>query len=127
MISASSAIRSKNSMGAVMNTKRAFSLAGAAVLAGGLLAGSTSLALAQEHPSGGRDSTAAHGPGHANQQDHDDPGHQAAVAEALGLTVEELQAEFEAGKTVPQIAEERDVDLADLHETITSQRDTNGG
>ena len=127
-----------------MNSKRLFSLAGTTLLAGGLLAGSIGWAAAQEHPTGGTDGTAAHGPGHvggrdgsgvhgpghAKQRDHDSPEHaqmQAAVAEALGLTVEEFQAELEAGKTVPQIAEEQGVDLADLHATIMSQHDTNGG
>jgi hypothetical protein len=113
-----------------MNSKRLFSLAGTTLLAGGFLAGSIGWAAAQEHPVGGMDATTAHGPGHANQRGHDDPEHaqmQAAVAEALGLTVEEFQAELEAGKTVPQIAEEQGVDLADLHATIMSQHDTNGG
>lgn len=124
-----------------MNSKRLFRLAGTTLLAGGLLAGSIGWAAAQEDPTGGRngstthgpghdgggDSTAAHGPGHAKQRDHDDPAHQAAVAEALDLTVEELQAELEDGKTVPQIGEEQGVDLADLHEAIMSQHDTNGG
>ena len=113
-----------------MNSKRLYSLAGTTLLAGGLLAGSIGWAAAQVHPIGGRDGSAAHGPGHANRQDHDNPEHaqmQAAVAEGLGLTVAEFQTELEAGKTVPQIAEEQGVDLADLHETIMSQRDTNGG
>jgi hypothetical protein len=101
-----------------MNKKRVFSLAGTTLLAGGLLAGSIGWAAAQEPPSGGtaahgpghskqQDGATDHGPGHANRQDHDDPEHQAAVAEALGLTVEELQAELEAGKTVPRVSTTR--------------------
>ena len=33
------------------------------------------------------------------------------LAEALGMTVEELQAELEAGKTIAEIAEEQGIDL----------------
>jgi hypothetical protein len=36
---------------------------------------------------------------------------QAAVATALGLTTDELQAQINAGKTVPQIAQEKGIDL----------------
>jgi len=110
-----------------MISRRIFSLAGTTLLAGGLFSGGIGWAGAQEHPVHGMDRSAVHGPGHARQQDHDDPEHQAAVAEALGLSVEEFQDELDAGKTVPQIAEEQGVDLADLHETIMSQRDRNGG
>lgn len=38
----------------------------------------------------------------------------AATAEALGLTVEELDAELDAGKTLVQIAGEQGVDLEDV-------------
>lgn len=110
-----------------MISRRIFSLAGTTLLAGGLLAGTFGWVRAQEHPVDGADGSAAHGPGHVGQQNHDDPEHQAAVAEALGLSVEEFQDELDAGKTVPQIAEEQGVDLADLHETIMAQRDRNGG
>jgi ribosomal protein S20 len=39
------------------------------------------------------------------------PGHQEWLAEQLGMTVEELNAELEAGKTVAELAEEKGVDL----------------
>ena len=39
---------------------------------------------------------------------------QAAIAEALGITVEELQAYRDEGLTLPEIAEELGLDLADL-------------
>ena len=98
-----------------MNSKRIFSLAGMTLLVGGLVAGSIGWAAAREHPNRGRQGTAAHGPGHAQQRDHDDREHTQWLAEALGLTVEELQARLGAGKTVPQIAEEQGVDLDDIH------------
>ena len=109
-----------------MNRERIFGLAGVGLLAGGLFAGSIGWAAAQEHPNGGLHGTAVHEPGQAQRRDHDDQEHTrmlAAAAEVLGLTVEELQAAFEAGKTMPQIAEEQGVDLADLHETIMTQHE----
>jgi len=39
---------------------------------------------------------------------------EAAVAETLGMTVEELQAAHEAGQTMPEIAKEKDVHMADI-------------
>ena len=39
---------------------------------------------------------------------------EAAVAETLGMTVEELQAAHEAGQTMPDIAKEKDVHVADI-------------
>ena len=46
---------------------------------------------------------------------------QAAVAEGLGLSVDELQAELAGGKTLPQISEGQGVDLADLHEAVMGE------
>lgn len=46
---------------------------------------------------------------------------QAAVAEALGLSVDELQAVFADGKTLPQIAEEQGIALGDLHEAVMDE------
>ncbi|MGE0600679.1 MAG: hypothetical protein AB7J35_05075 [Dehalococcoidia bacterium] len=43
---------------------------------------------------------------------------QAALAEALGITVDELKAQLEAGKTVHEIAAENGVDLATLQGTM---------
>jgi hypothetical protein len=48
---------------------------------------------------------------------------QAVVADALGLTVDELESEIADGKSVPQIAEEQGVDLADLHEAVMGEFD----
>lgn len=45
-----------------------------------------------------------------------------AVAEALDLTPEELFAELRAGKTVADIAEEKDVVLDDIEEAIAASR-----
>ncbi|UCC64429.1 MAG: hypothetical protein JSV36_05055 [Anaerolineae bacterium] len=39
------------------------------------------------------------------------PGNQEWLAEQLGMTVDELQAELEAGKTIAELAEEKGVDL----------------
>lgn len=39
---------------------------------------------------------------------------QAALAAALQMTVDDLRAELSSGKTIPQIARERGVDLADV-------------
>lgn len=46
---------------------------------------------------------------------------QTVVAEALGLTVEELEGELADGKSVRVIAEEQGVDIADLHETVMDE------
>lgn len=135
-----------------MNSTRIFSLAATALVTGGLFAGSIGWAAAQEHPIDGMGGAAAHGSGMigpgmmggmmsdmmgdmmgdmmashgAGMMDAQHTQMQAAVAEALGLTAEEFQAELEAGKMVPQIAEEQGVSLADLHETVMSQFGMNG-
>ena len=51
---------------------------------------------------------------------------QAAMAQALDLTVDELQAALADGKSLPQIAEEQGVDLVDLHETLMGAFDMHG-
>ena len=177
-----------------MSSKRMLSLAGSALLAGGLLAGGIGWAAAQDHPmtdTGGAhpdgtgmmtdaasheamdgmmahmmgdvmpDETEREGmtgmspgqhsgsddmmsammahmmggtmPGQAGNgmmgdtiEDHHTAMH-AAVAEALGLTVDEFEAELEAGKMVPQIAEEQGVELKDLHDTVMSALDVQDG
>ncbi len=43
-----------------------------------------------------------------------------AAAEALGMTAEELSAQLWAGKTLADIAEEKGVNLVELHETVQS-------
>lgn len=145
-----------------MNGKRIFSLAAAALLAGGLFAGSSGWAAADDHPMSGRGDAVEQGSGMMGHMmsammdgttsqmmggmmdevtsdaagpdtmgsmmggmgdmmdDHHDQ-MLTTMAAALGLTVEELQAEFEAGKMVPQIAEEQGVSLADLHEEVMSE------
>jgi uncharacterized protein YidB (DUF937 family) len=45
-----------------------------------------------------------------------------AVAEALGMTAEELEAAFAEGKTLPEIAEEQGVDLADVQAAMETAR-----
>jgi len=46
-----------------------------------------------------------------------------AIAEALGLTQEELQAELEAGKTLAEVAEEQGVELQDLRDAAEADRE----
>jgi hypothetical protein len=151
-----------------MNSKQIISLAGSALLAGGLFAGSIGWIAAQERPmtdTGGVDQSGsgmmadaashetpdgmmggmmshmmgdtmdgmmshmmgdmASGQGNSGMMDGMVGDHharmQATLAEALGLTVEELQAEFEAGKMVPQVAEEQGVSLTDLHEELMGE------
>lgn len=45
-----------------------------------------------------------------------------ALADALGLTLEELQAEFDAGKTLWEIADEQGVDFETLQEAMVTAR-----
>lgn len=51
---------------------------------------------------------------------------QTVAAEALGLTVDELEAELAEGKTVRDIAEDQGVDIAELHETVMDQFASDG-
>ncbi len=102
-----------------MNTKKLV-LAGAVAAVGLLGFATVGLAVAQTGggPSPTPAATAAgphghmgdHGAmmGHTSQthdQVHD------AVAKALGITVDELKADLEAGKTIPDIAQEKGVDM----------------
>ncbi len=43
---------------------------------------------------------------------------QGAVAKALGMTLDELNAQLRAGKTIAQIAQEKKIDLTKLHEDV---------
>ena len=52
---------------------------------------------------------------------------QATVAKALGITADELQSQLKAGRTVPQIAKERGVDLSRLRDAVMTQLETGGG
>ena len=66
----------------------------------------------------------AEGRGPANATDpgaRQDQMHQAA-ATALGISVDELEAQLAEGKTVAQIATERGVDLATVQAAMRSQR-----
>jgi hypothetical protein len=45
-----------------------------------------------------------------------------AIASTLGLSVDELEAEFAAGKSLPQIADERGVEWADLIAAVEQAR-----
>ena len=46
------------------------------------------------------------------------------AAKALGLTPDELTAEFQAGKTLAQVAKERGVELADVQTALLDARKT---
>lgn len=43
---------------------------------------------------------------------------QTAVAQALGMTLDELNAQLSAGKTIAQIAQSKNIDLTKLHDAI---------
>lgn len=43
------------------------------------------------------------------------------MAEALGLTADELQAELDAGRSMPQIAEAQGIELSELHQTMMAE------
>lgn len=49
---------------------------------------------------------------------------QAAVADALGMTVEELEAAREAGQDVRQLAEEKGIELETVHAAVEAARQT---
>lgn len=51
---------------------------------------------------------------------------QAAVAAALGISVEDLQAQLTAGKTVADIARERGVDLTAVQAAMQTAHQTDG-
>ena len=102
-----------------MNTRKL--ILGGAVTAIGLLGFATAgLAVAQT----GGDATPTPAGHHGNMGDHGampgqmgqmgqahEPMHE-AVAKALGLTVDEFNAQIAAGKTVPDIAREKGIDMA---------------
>jgi hypothetical protein len=101
------------------------------VVAGGLLAGGIGWVSAQTPPGAGTPVPVTSGPRmhasggfgamgtqHAQMQD--------TLAKSLGLTAEQLQAEFQSGKTVPQIAQERGIDLTELQSTMQAQHQANG-
>jgi hypothetical protein len=52
---------------------------------------------------------------------------QSAMAQALGMTVEELQAQMDAGKRPAQIAQERGVDFAKVREAMRAVHGSCGG
>lgn len=43
---------------------------------------------------------------------------QGAVAKALGMTLDELNAQLRAGKTIAQIAQDKKIDLTKLHDDV---------
>jgi hypothetical protein len=90
------------------------------VLAGGIVAGGAGWVSAQTPPDPGTHGMDMQGGGseamgaqHTQMQD--------ALAKALGLTTEQLQAELKAGNTVPQIAQEKGLSLTALQSTMQSQ------
>lgn len=124
-----------------MSRTRILGLAGAGLIAGALVLGGAGFVAAQTPPNPGVAGPGGRGP--ALMQEHGGRGPmagrhvaqqgterhaqvQAAVAEALGLTAEQLQAELAAGKTVPQIAQERGVDLAKVHEAARAAHPSGG-
>jgi tape measure domain-containing protein len=61
------------------------------------------------------------GPGRGGNQGAQGPNLE-DLAAALGLTTEELQAEFEAGKRLPELLEELGIDEADLQAALQAAR-----
>ena len=105
-------------------------------MAGALFVGGTTWASAQTPPTPSGATPGAMGgmQGHgtmAGGADHSammaqHPEVLATVAKALGLTTEELQAQIKAGKTVPQIAQEKGINLDTLRTTMMAQHQTDG-
>ena len=102
---------------------------GAAALAGLLLAGMAGLALAQGPQPGQGTPGPGFGWGCGGFGGYGMMGsgsgwnmHQTmweAAAKALGLTTDQLAAEFQAGKTLSQIAKEHNVEMATLQKALT--------
>lgn len=111
--------------------KRRIIVAAGGVLAAGILALGTIGVVTAQGPTGLEPG------GHGLGQHQGRAGHgsmvgqhsqmQGALAQGLGLTTEQLKGELAAGKTVPQIAQERGVDLTKLRETMPAQHPTSGG
>jgi hypothetical protein len=107
-------------------SKKWLAVIGAAALAGLLLAGMAGLALAQGPQPGQGTPGQGFGwgcggygmMGSGSRWDM----HQAmweAEAKALGLTTDQLAAEFQAGKTLSQVAKEHNVEMATLQKAVT--------
>ena len=110
-----------------MTRTRIAAVTGAVVVAGALFVGGTTWVSAQTPPTPW---TGMHG-AMAGSADHaammaQRPEMSATVAKALGLTTEELQAQIKAGKTVPQIAQEKGINLDTLRTTMMAQHQTDG-
>ncbi len=101
-----------------MNTIRSIALAGAGLVAGALLAGGIGTALAQPTAEPPAPAVDCHGPGGQAAMAAMHAQGEAALAKALGLTVEQLEAQLKAGKPVADIAKEKGVDLNALHTTM---------
>ena len=114
-------------------SKKWLAVIGAAALAGLLLVGMAGLALAQGPQPGqgtpgpgfgwGCGGFGMMGSGSGSRWDM----HQTmweAAAKALGLTTDQLTAEFQAGKTLSQIAKEHNVEMATLQKALTDAQKT---
>jgi hypothetical protein len=103
-----------------------FTLLAAGLVAGVLALGALGLAAAQR-PGPGRPDSAMMPYGQMNgpMMAHHRQIH-VAVAQALGMTVEELDAELAAGKTMAQIAQARGVDLAAVQAAARAAHQTAG-
>jgi uncharacterized membrane protein len=110
-------------------SKKRLVVIGAAALAGLLLAGMAGLALAQGPQPGqgtpgpgfgwGCGGYGAYGMmGSGSRWDMRQTMWEAA-AKALGLTTDQLVAEFQAGKTLSQVAQEHNVEMATLQKALT--------
>lgn len=108
---------------------RVLAIAGGGIAAAALLVGAAGFVSAQgPGPGGGPGPNAAmhaqmHGAGQTGPH-HEQM--QAAIASALGITVDELQAEMAAGKTVATIAQERGVSLDTLRAAMQAAHQAAG-
>ena len=109
-----------------MTRTRLAAAAGAVLVAGALFVGGATWASAQTPPMpwGGHGTMGSGADHSAMMAQH--PEMLATVAAALGLTTEELQAQITAGKTVPQIAQEKGITLDTLRTTMLAQHQTDG-
>ncbi len=107
-------------------SKKWLAVIGAAALAGLLLAGMASLALAQG-PQPGQGTPVpgfgwgcgGYGYGMMGSGWNMPQAMWEAAAKTLGLTTDQLAAEFRAGKTLSQVAKEHNVEMATLQKAVT--------
>ncbi|MDP1821585.1 MAG: hypothetical protein Q8K58_17060 [Acidimicrobiales bacterium] len=106
----------------------AFSVALAGGGSAGAVLGTPSLTSAQEDTTtttqapGGSDAPAAGEAEAGRRHGHGPRGERlATVAEAIGITADELRTELEAGKSIAQVAADRDVDVQTVIDALVAE------